>query len=49
MNEQTNETKYYARQVQPDTMILASSHAPKWIQDRNRLWNEVGKLKNIKA
>ena len=40
-DERTGETKYYKRQVQPETMILSPSHAPEWVQDRERLWNEV--------
>ncbi|MED4018563.1 MobQ family relaxase [Sutcliffiella cohnii] len=41
LDERTGEEKYYRRDVEPDTMILAPSHAPEWVQDRNRLWNEV--------
>lgn len=40
-DERTGENKYYVRKVKPDTMILAPSNAPEWVQDRNRLWNEV--------
>jgi MobA/MobL family len=40
-DERTGETKYYKRQVQPETMILSPSHAPEWVQNRERLWNEV--------
>lgn len=40
-DERTGEIKYYVREVQPDTMILAPSNSPEWVQDRNRLWNEV--------
>ncbi|UAL49708.1 MobA/MobL family protein (plasmid) [Sutcliffiella horikoshii] len=40
-DERTGEMKYYVREVQPDTMILAPSNSPEWVQDRNRLWNEV--------
>jgi hypothetical protein len=36
------ETKSYGkRTVQPDTFILAPSHAPEWVYNRERLWNEV--------
>ncbi|MDA6082638.1 MobA/MobL family protein, partial [Escherichia coli] len=42
-DERTGEMKYYVREVQPDTMILAPSNSPEWVQDRNRLWNEVEK------
>ncbi|AQT86991.1 hypothetical protein B1222_23450 (plasmid) [Paenibacillus larvae subsp. pulvifaciens] len=41
--ERTGETKHYKRKVQPETMILAPKHAPSWVQNRNRLWNEVEK------
>lgn len=40
-DERTGETKFYKRQVQPETMILAPSHAPEWVYDRERLWNKV--------
>lgn len=40
-DERLDETKFYKRDVVPDTMILAPSHAPEWVYDRNRLWNEV--------
>ena len=40
-DERTNERKFYKREVKPETMILAPSHAPEWVQNRNRLWNEV--------
>lgn len=48
IDERTGETKYYVREVKPETMILAPSHAPEWIQDRNRLWNEVEKSETRK-
>lgn len=36
------ETKQYGkRTVQPETFILAPQHAPEWVYDRQRLWNEV--------
>jgi len=40
-DERTGEVKYYRRDVQPDTMILAPSDAPEWVYDRGCLWNEV--------
>jgi len=40
-DERTNERKFYKREVKPETMILAPSQAPEWVQNRNRLWNEV--------
>lgn len=42
-DERTGEVKFYKRNVQPETMILAPSHSPEWVQDRERLWNEVEK------
>ncbi|MCM3571269.1 MobQ family relaxase [Neobacillus mesonae] len=42
-DERTNETKFYKRQVKPVTHILAPSHAPNWVYDRQKLWNEVEK------
>jgi len=47
-DERTNERKFYKREVEPETMILAPSHAPEWVQDRNRLWNEVEKIEKRK-
>lgn len=41
IDEQTGEAKFYKRDVQPEAMILAPSHAPDWVHDRQRLWNEV--------
>lgn len=40
-DERTRQTKFYRREVQPETMILAPEHAPLWVYDRQRLWNEV--------
>lgn len=42
-DERTGEEKFYHRQVIPETMILAPSHSPEWVKDRERLWNEVEK------
>ncbi|MDA6365945.1 MobA/MobL family protein, partial [Escherichia coli] len=47
-DERTNEDKFYKREIKPETMILAPSHAPDWVQDRNRLWNEVEKIEKRK-
>ncbi|MFF2853449.1 MobQ family relaxase [Peribacillus sp. NPDC058002] len=44
VDERTNESKFYKRQVEPITHILAPSHAPKWVYDRQQLWNEVEKV-----
>ncbi len=41
VDERTGESKFYKRDVQPDSIILAPSHAPEWVHDRQRLWNEV--------
>lgn len=43
LDERTNEYKFYSREVEPITHILAPSHAPKWVYDRQELWNEVEK------
>lgn len=48
VDERTGETKFYKREVAPETMILAPSHAPEWVQDRQRLWNEVEKIEKNK-
>lgn len=40
-DERTGEMKFYRRDVQPDSMILAPSHSPEWVKDRQKLWNEV--------
>lgn len=40
-DEQSKQTKYYKREVQPENHILAPSHAPSWVQNREFLWNEV--------
>lgn len=47
-DERSGETKFYKREVQPETMILAPSYAPEWAKDRNRLWNEVEKIERNK-
>ena len=47
-DERTDEQKFYARNVQPETMILTPSNAPEWMKDRNRLWNEVEKVEKRK-
>ncbi|MBQ6350512.1 MAG: MobA/MobL family protein [Methanobrevibacter sp.] len=40
-DQRTNEDKFYKREMKPDTMILAPSHAPEWVYERERLWNAV--------
>ncbi|MDP1383947.1 MobQ family relaxase [Priestia megaterium] len=47
-DERTDEQKFYARHVQPETMILTPSNAPECMKDRNRLWNEVEKVEKRK-
>jgi hypothetical protein len=47
-DELTNETKYYKRKVKPEVMILAPSHSPEWVEDREKLWNEVEKSETRK-
>nr|WP_280146613.1 MobQ family relaxase [Priestia megaterium]MDH3168715.1 MobQ family relaxase [Priestia megaterium] len=47
-DERTDEQKFYARDVQPETMILTPTNAPEWMKDRNRLWNEVEKVEKRK-
>jgi len=47
-DERTDEQKFYARDVQPETMILTPTDAPEWMKDRNRLWNEVEKVEKRK-
>lgn len=47
-DQRTNEEKFYRREIKPETMILAPSHAPGWVQDRNQLWNEVEKIEKRK-
>ncbi|MGG1685139.1 MobQ family relaxase [Pseudalkalibacillus sp. NRS-1564] len=40
-DERTGEVKFYKRDAQPESMILAPSDSPEWVYDRGRLWNEV--------
>lgn len=47
-DERTGETKYYVREVQPDTVILAPSNAPEWVYNRGILWNEVERAEKRK-
>lgn len=35
---------YSDREVLAETYILSPQHAPKWVQDREKLWNEVEKI-----
>jgi len=47
-DERTAEEKFYKREVQPETMILAPKNAPEWVHNRERLWNEVEKIEKNK-
>lgn len=47
-DERTGELKHYKRDAQPETVILAPAQSPEWVQDRNRLWNEVEKAEKRK-
>lgn len=47
-DERTGELKHYKREAQPETVILAPAQSPEWVQDRNRLWNEVEKAEKRK-
>lgn len=48
IDERTDEVKYYQREVKPETMILAPDNAPEWVNDRQRLWNEVERIEKRK-
>ncbi|MFC4559376.1 MobA/MobL family protein [Virgibacillus kekensis] len=37
---------YRTREVQPETLILAPKHAPDFVYDRERLWNEVERVES---
>lgn len=47
-DERTGEQKYYARDVVPETAIMAPDYSPAWVYDRERLWNEVEKIEKQK-
>ncbi|NOJ74079.1 MobQ family relaxase [Paenibacillus alvei] len=47
-DDRTGELKFYKRQRQPENVILAPAHSPEWVQNRNRLWNEVEKSEKRK-
>ncbi|OAX74707.1 nickase [Lactiplantibacillus plantarum] len=34
---------FYGRSIMPDTFILRPKNAPEWVNDRQKLWNEVEK------
>lgn len=48
VDERTGEIKFYSRDVQPETMILAPTHSPSFVYDREQLWNEVEKVEKRK-
>lgn len=48
IDENSGETKFYKREVMPDSMIISPESAPEWVQDRQRLWNEVEKIESNK-
>ena len=43
-DERGKETKYYKRDIEPVTKILAPKDSPDWVYDREALWNEVEKI-----
>lgn len=50
IDEVDNTAFFYKREVEPVTHILAPSHAPDWVYNRQNLWNEVNKIeKNYNA
>lgn len=50
VDEVDNEAFFYKREVAPVTHILAPDHAPEWVYDRQKLWNEVNRIeKNYNA
>ncbi|EST10241.1 MobQ family relaxase [Sporolactobacillus laevolacticus] len=40
-DDRYGETKFYKRDVRPETMILAPNNAPDWVHNRQKLWNAV--------
>ncbi|SEO08276.1 MobA/MobL family protein [Terribacillus saccharophilus] len=49
-DELENKKWDYMREVKPEAHMLAPPHAPDWVNDRERLWNEVNKIeKNYNA
>lgn len=44
-SERDEEMKAYrTREVHPDSFILAPSHAPEWVHDRQTLWNQAEQI-----
>jgi len=50
-SERDMETKKYrTREVAPESFIMVSDNAPEWVNNREKLWNEVEKIeKNINS
>ncbi|WP_226567819.1 MobQ family relaxase [Bacillus stratosphericus] len=49
-DESNGLTFFYKREVEPVAHILAPDHAPSWVYERERLWNEVNTIeKNINS
>lgn len=46
IDEQDGTTKFYERSVLPETHILAPDNVPKWVYDRQTLWNKVERCEN---
>lgn len=40
-SEMEGKSYFYAKNVMPESFILAPKHAPSWANDREKLWNEV--------
>lgn len=48
-DERTGEVKKFRPHlVEPETAIMAPKHAPEWVYNRERLWNEVEKIEKQK-
>ncbi len=43
-SEQDGESKFYKRDVMPETYLLCPDNAPEWARNRESLWNEVEKI-----
>ncbi|GEQ33604.1 nickase [Marinilactibacillus psychrotolerans] len=40
-SERYGQYNFYAREVKPETFIMKPDHVPKWVLDREKLWNGV--------
>ena len=48
-SERDLESKFYGqREVDPETFIKAPPHAPEWVYKREKLWNKVEEVEQIK-